>query len=241
MPLGGGRRGRVEAVAFAVKTTLPTTRVRLVNQRSKSKVLIGYQVLVFNKRPVPSADNQAEPEKPLRMLSDRNGMVVVPVEAEYPLRWVYVQSGATVLARVPIVPGAEREQTIGVPDDSFQLQVQGQLTTRQTGLLDVVARRAVLMALLQKYSEDRTWPQVDKLLAELATIREPRYFDSELEAIRFPAVKAAQQGRLRMVELKIEKACSETKELIAHHLDDAKLRDLKSEVHELRKLDVKKE
>ncbi|NOX54221.1 MAG: hypothetical protein GXP27_07215, partial [Planctomycetes bacterium] len=216
--------------------TYTQTRLHLVNQLNRSKRLVGYRVLVFNKRPQPRKEgDQTEPLKPLIMLSDRDGTVVIPVESDHPLRWVYVQSGKNLLARVPIVPGVEPHMTIPVPDDSLHLRVQGQLTKLETRLIDVVAQRAVLIALLQKFADAGKWQQVDKVLAELDKLPTKRYFQSELQAIRFPAVTEAEKRRLRVVKMRIEKECRDVAELIDHHLDDSKLRDVKSEVEELRK------
>ncbi|HID23063.1 MAG TPA: hypothetical protein EYP14_11770 [Planctomycetaceae bacterium] len=236
MPLGSGRRRRVEVQAIALHATFGQTRLELVNQLNRSKRLVGYRVLVFNKRPQPRKEgDQTVLPQPLIMLSDRDGTVVIPVEPDHPVRWVYVQSGKNLLARVPIVPGVERHMTIAVPDDSLQLRVQGQLTRLETRLIDVVAQRAVLMALLQKFAEAGKWQQVDKVLAELDKLPTKRYFQSELQAIRFPAVTEAEKRRLRVAKLRIEKECRDVAELIDHHLDDSKLRDVKSEVDELRK------
>ena len=245
-PIGSGPRRRVEIMAIAVHPHAEETQLRLVNQRDRTRPLVGYQVLVFNNLPQrPSSDQEAtdaeDPEKPLSVLSDRNGSVTVSIDAEHPLRWIYVRSGEAVLARVPIVPGTQPRMTIAVPDDSLQMEVEGRLARLQAELIDVVARRAVLITVLQRFGQAGKWDRVDKVLAELETLPQTKYFQSQLEAIRFPAVKAAQEQRLRVVESKIQKACRDTKELIEHHLDDSKLRDVKAEVAELRKLDASRD
>ncbi len=248
LPLGTGRRRRVEAQAIAVRPYFDQTELTLVSQLNPAKRLVGYRVLIFNKKPqrrTQPADGQkeqkpAEPvEKPLIVLSDRDGTVAVPVDRQHPLRWVYVQSGKNLLARVPLVPGVQQKMTIPVPDDSILLQVQAELADLEARLIDLVAQRTVLLALIQKFADDEKWQQVDQAVARLKQLPPRRTLETELRAIQFAAVRKAQQAGLRGLERKIQKECGELADVMKRYLDDSKVRDVLSEVEQLRQVSGK--
>ena len=76
-------------------------------------------------------------------------------------------------------------------------------------------------------------------LQQLAKLPDRKDYDAKLTTIRYPAIDAARLHRDRLAELRIQKLCNSTAELIGHYLDETKVDDLKHEIAELRDLDAR--
>ena len=252
-PLQGGGRG-VELMAAGVDPILPSTWLTLLPRRNPSRPLIGHRVVVLPRRLTKKAASTAAPDEgtregteekkrrtelppPRRLLSDRAGRVEIIVDDQMPLVWMYVMSGSNVMARVPFVPGREVETALLLPDDSDRLGVEGHVTRLQGELIEVVARRAVHMALAKKLAEAESpdWTRVDRHLKRINELPTLRAFADQLEAIEFPAVQSALSDRNRVAANRIRRLCSEAHALFTRHLDEAKLLEFKSLIDDIRK------
>ena len=252
-PLQGGGRG-VELMAVGIDPVLPATRLSLLPRRNPSRPLIGHRVVVLPRRLTKKAASTAAPDEgtregkedkqrrvelppPRRLLSDRAGQIAVTVDPGMPLVWMYVMSGNNVLARVPFVPGREHETALLLPDDSDRLGVEGHVTRLQGELIETVARRAVHMALAKKMAEAEPpdWTRVDKHIKGIEALPTLRSFEEQLEAIEFPAVQSALADGNRVAANRIKKLCTEARALFNRHLDEAKLRDFRSKIDDIRK------
>ncbi len=231
-PISGARR-RVELVALQVRPRFPATELTLEPRVPPHSAMVGFRVEVFRERPVAGEE---WPEH-LSLMSDRRGTVTVPADPTDPLRFLYVFSGDAVLAQTPFLPGVEERATLQLPDDSPRLSVEGALVQIQGDLIDLVARRTVQMARaisLAKRGED--WDSVDQLMTDLGQEPPASQFRSRIIAAREPALAQARRNRDRSAEKRIGKMCRELEELIDKYLDPAKLRDVRIEVEEYRKL-----
>ena len=220
-PLGTGRRRRVDIYAQRVRIRMPESRLKMVYQTDETKPLIGYNIhLVWKRYPRDEADKPPE-----KQFSGRDGFVTVKVDKKQPVAWVYVYSGTALLARVPYVPGLSSEETVALPDDSIRLAVEGQLDLLQGRLIDVVARRATLMALAQKAYDDKklTKAERDKKVAEkfkqIDELPGISQFEADLNAIREPAVGAATRLGNRFAVIRIRRMATRVEKLIKRHLD----------------------
>ena len=150
--------------------------------------------------------------------------------------WLFVKSGQALLARVPIVPGAQVAEVLELPDDTLRLEIEGSIATLQAELVDTVARRAVLMAQAKAQANASQWEAMNDVLRQLDDMPKAAAFASSINAIRQPALKAARSRRDRMTEDRIKKLCDEATELVTNYLDEDKLKELKEELTELRQL-----
>ncbi|MBM81931.1 MAG: hypothetical protein CMJ78_15265 [Planctomycetaceae bacterium] len=244
--LGAKLGRRIQLRAIAIKQFQPETTLLLRPRRNATKPLVGYNVLVHKEKPkrkrLPSEDEEEPVEEepppvPLTLLSDRNGAVIVPINPAQKMLWLEVRSGQTLLAKMPFVPGISDRERVDVTDDSLRLAVEGAVSILQGELIDTVARRAVLMALANKYAKNSKWDDVAEQLTQLDELEELRSFESRLEAIRFPAIEEAKRKRDRTAESRIRRMCKQTGDVIKRHLDDTKVADLKAELAELKRLD----
>lgn len=219
-------RRRVETLALGIRRDASTTRLTLLARRPRSKPLVGLEVeLVSDLK-----------QKPLRLVSDREGAIDVPSGSAKSPVWLNIRSGQALLAHLPFVAGSRGAESIELPDDSLRLNVEGELSILQADLVDAVARRAVLAATARAQAKLGDSKQMDALLKQLAEVPKASDFIASLNAIRLPALEAAREQKQPDAAARIQKLCDETGELIARYLSDAKLRDANDEIAELRKV-----
>lgn len=231
-PLGTGRRRRVDLFATRVRPNRPSSRLRMVYQTDRDRPLIGYNVELVRKRTY--RDEPAAPST--RQFSGRDGFVDVRVDPEHPVVWVYVFSGEALLARVPYVPGVAGEQTLALPDDSIRLGAERDLELLKGRLVDVVARRATLMALARMASDDEklTDPQkrtqIERKFAAIDALDGVEQFEQDLGIIRVRATQAAHRLGNRFAERRINQMCDKVGALISKHLDMEQVHKLHAEL-----------
>lgn len=233
------RRRRLEMVALAARRQVPKTRLTLVTRPPARRPLGGVEVEVL---PVPDDKKEQTPETaapaPRIFVTDRNGQVTLAATTHSPEKpqWLLVRSGQNVLARVPIVPGIRAEEVLELPDDTLRLEVEGLVSQLQSELVDTVARRAVMAAMIRNRAKSRQWAEVDDFFNKLQSMPGTTAFAADLSAIRVNSVKTARSHKDKATELRIQKLCDETAELIKNYLDDDKVRELREEIAELKKV-----
>lgn len=245
-PLGAFRRRRMELRALRINPKLDASTLTLVPRRNHSRPLVGYLVAVYND-PVPppeksTADSAAsddesteqERETPDVYRSDRLGQVTIPVDPTDPLLWIYVRSGSALLAKFPIVPGTEASMMVECPDDTIRLDVEGQIALLQSRLVDTIAKREMVKAMIRNRMKKDQWDKVDESVAELKALPGFDDFRKMVTAIQYPAERRAQARNDRISESRIKKLGSEVLKVASIHLDQKKIDDLIEEVMEQR-------
>jgi hypothetical protein len=215
-----------------------STRLTLLSRGPGHRPLSGVEVEVSPNPVARLADAPPSPDALAHLVTDRNGLVTLPanLDEENRVVWLYVRSGQALLARVPFLIGAHTAETLELPDDSLRLETEGEIAHLQARLIDAVARRAVLMALVRTRAKERNWDEVEEQFQQVRGVARIQNFRSDLNAIRVPALKAARERKDRTAELRITKLCDETAELIAHYLDEEKVQELREEINELREM-----
>jgi len=241
MALGGKSRRRVSAMAQRVRAPLKSTDVKFVLQSNTEKPLSGYNVTVVNYPPARNLAEKAEREKqgmpePLRIMTDRQGTITLPTDPAHPLSWIYVRSGKSLLARVPFAPGLESHVTVELPDDSLRLGVEGELFMLQGELIALVAERAILMNQARRLAGFGDFTKTDGLVAQVEELDDASVFTGKLRTIRVDAVEAAKKRRDLRSQTRVLAMCEELSTLIFRYLDETKIRDLKDEIKELKRI-----
>lgn len=156
-PFGARRQGRTEQVAIAVRSDPAETIVRLHSRSATKKPLIGYEVFT-----------RSESGKSVSRIgaTDRDGKLATP-PAKDRVRVLYIKNGAQLLARLPVVPGAEPQIDVPLPDDEPRLAAEARLAALREDLIDVVARRNILMARAQQKIEQKDFAAAQKLLTAI--------------------------------------------------------------------------
>jgi len=251
-PLTGRRR--IQPLALGINQRRPETQLTMVTRPPARKPLGGVEVEISPVLTLPEdaprkseedgkreavADTETKlAEKLPRLVADRAGLVTLAASLapEGKPVWLSVKSGQALLARVPIVPGAQASEVLELPDDTLRLEIEGSIATLQAELVDTVARRAVLMALAKSRAKSEQWEAVAATLKQLDEMPTVRAFAVNINAIRQPALKAARARRDRTTEERVKKLCDEAMELVNNYLDPEKLKELKEELGEMRQI-----
>jgi hypothetical protein len=227
--LGTGQRRRVEACAVRVQPMYRDTRVSMVLYSNRAKPLSGHQVLVTRRSP----ESLDAPADTIQAVTDRDGMLVLSRDDKLPLTWLAIRSGDVLLARVPVVPGHTPEAALELPDDSLRLAVERDLDLLKIRLIAAVARRATITSRALTLARAGDGANAQKILTEADQLPKIAEFESQLTAIRVPAVEAAQKKKDRVAESRINKLCTQASDLIRTYLAEDKLRVVQEEVKQL--------
>jgi len=214
-PLSRRRRGRVEQLALAVRPPQRPTTLLLQGRVAPKRPLAGYEVISLGRDP-----SRAE----LLGRTDYRGRIEVS-PGDDPYRVLMIKSGGELLARLPMVPGLTPTLVAEVPDDSARLEVEGIVTGLQENLVDLVARREVLLARARARVEEDKLEEARKLIAELRQLRTREQFAQILRQQR-PLFSTPDKA----VQSKIDKLFSDTEELLARYLDPAEISQLEAEI-----------
>lgn len=243
-PLGAFRRRRMEIRAITIKQDVGITTLRLAPKRNHDRPLVGYLVAIYDEPPpppLPAGEEPPEdappPPKPDIYRSDRFGQVQIPVDPNKSLEWVYIRSGSSLLTKFPFVPGVEAEMLAECPDDTIRLDVEGQLVLLQSRLIDTIAKRSVVMAMIKNRRAKSEWEKVDESLKELDNLPTLEEFTAQVESIQFLSKEKAKARKDRRTVSRIDRLGKEVLKVAAIHLDKEKLDEFREETREMRTLD----
>lgn len=235
----GSRGQRVLAVGLAVSVPVAGTKLVLRPWRSVVRRIPGVD-LVLTDRPGPSvgsstATAKQEAPAPERLVSDRRGEVTIPLRGDrLVIRQLEVLSGKQVLARLPILPGARAEDVLELPDDELRLRIEGDMAILQAGMIDIVSRRAVLMARARRDARSGQWAAVEAGLKALAELPTATVIAADVARIEGPALEQAKRDRDRVTQSRIKRLCTETRDTINRFLSDEPVKQLREEIADLR-------
>ncbi len=229
-PLAGSRR-RIEMLGLKIRPTYPLTRLQVIPRGKPQSPMAGYRVEVLDR--LETKDDKV-PDR-ITMRTDRNGMVVLPADPVKPIRYLIVYSGAASLAKAPLIPGYVERLVLEAPDDAPRLNVEAETELLQSELVDLVARREVLMARARGASKKANWVLVTDLEQQVDSLPTLEQFLLRIEALKNPAVQTARRNKDKSQESRILGMCKQISEIATEHLNPQKVKDFHTEVSEEKK------
>jgi hypothetical protein len=151
------RQGRVEPVAIAVHADPDTLTLRLHSRTAADKPLVGYEV--FSQKPGDEALTRVG-------LTDTTGQIPIP-PGKSPLQFLLVKHGGQLFAKIPVMAGVKTLIDIPLPDDDARLAAEASLAAVREDLVDVVARRNILMSRTRQKIEKKDYAAAQELLRAL--------------------------------------------------------------------------
>jgi hypothetical protein len=245
-PLGSFKRRRMELRALALKPYTDQTTLTLVPKRNRTRPLVGYLVAVYDEIPPPPpelkpgeepSEDLPEREKPDVYRSDRFGNVTIPVDPNKPLQWIFIRSGSALLAKFPLVAGAEQQITVECPDDTIRLDVEGQIVLLQSRLVDTIAKQAMVKAMITNRVKAGEWKKVDESLKELDELPTIESFETLVSEIQYPALKKAEERGERSLKGRISKLGDAVLKVARIHLDQQKIDEFREDIVQQRQID----
>jgi hypothetical protein len=216
-PFGIRRQGRVEQIAIVLRPDPAETILKLRSRITDTKPLVGYEIFAQN--------DPKKPESLARLgATDRNGTLAVP-PAKNALRTIFIKNGGRMLARLPVVPGLVPEIDVPLPDDDARLAAETQLSALREDLIDVVARRNILMARVRQKIKDKDFEGAEKLLAEINELPGRSQFNLELTS-------AARRMRSNdpQIQRRIDHLFEGTQAALTQYLDTRPISELSAEL-----------
>lgn len=252
-PLGAFRARRMELRAIELRPNLPATTLTVAPKRTGTrKPLVGYLVAIYDEPPPPppkpgtepkkkdedDTSPKPEPPKPDIYRSDRNGQVTVPVDPNKALQWVLIRSGGSLLTKFPFVAGAEASMLAECPDDTIRLNVEGQISLLTGRLIDTIAKRHMVMAMVKNRAKKGDWKKVDESLKELTDMESYEQFKDRVGVIQFAAIERAEARKDRRAVGRIKKLGSSVLAVAKIHLDKQKVDDFRDQIEEVKRMGV---
>lgn len=155
-PFNARRQGRTEQLAIGVRADAGPTTLHLYSRKNEKKPLVGYEVLL-----------SGEGDDTTRIgVSDTKGdLQVLPGKSR--VEMLFIKHGGQLLGKLPVVPGAESLIKIPLPDDDARLLAEARLAAVREDLIDVVARRNILMARARQRIAKKDFAGAQELLRTL--------------------------------------------------------------------------
>lgn len=215
---------RMDRLAIVSRPHLPTTRVILQSRGKDPHPLSGYEVYV-----------KGIDEKPTQLLgvTDWRGAIEIP-RGDLLVRTLYVKNGNQLLARLPLVPGDQREAVATTIEDDFRLQIEGYVLALQGRVTDLVARREILAARIRKQIKEGKLQEAENLVKEYGQLESREDFIKELDS-RQGEIADNESKLENVTKLRINKMVGEarnlllnkylnpdTKNILAKEVEDAK-------------------
>lgn len=170
-PFGLRRQARVEQLAIAIPPSDAPTILRLQERKNVQKALVGYEVV---------AENGSGAAATRLGVTDALGEVKIPPDRPR-IEMLQIKHGSQLLAKLPVVRGAERRIEVAIPDDDARLAADMRLAAVREDLIDVVARRNILMARARQKIEKRDFKTASELLRTLDELPGNPQFNLTLE------------------------------------------------------------
>jgi hypothetical protein len=216
-PFMARRQSRVEQLAVGVRTDSAPTTLRLHARKDEKKPLVGYEVLA----------QTAGVETPTQVgLSDNAGRVIVPPGKSH-IEMLLVKHGGQLLAKLPVVPGATSTINVPLPDDDARLAAEARLAAIREDLIDVVARRNILIARVRQKIKKQDYKGAQELLQTLDDLQGKPQFNLKL-------TEAARQLRSNdpMMQRRIDQLFQQTQTLTSKFLDLKPINEIHNEFRE---------
>jgi hypothetical protein len=172
-PFGARRQGRVEQIAIALRGDPANTTVRLHSRVADDKPLVGYEVLSQSTDKISSSLERIG-------YTDRKGNVIVSPGNDR-VRVLFLKNGGQLLARLPIVPGDQPQLDVPLPDDDARLAAEARLAAMREELVDIVARRNILMARTRQKIEKKDFAAAQELVSQINELPGRSQFNLELQ------------------------------------------------------------
>lgn len=213
----GARRGRTEAVAIGMRHDRKPTRLALRARSDEHQPLAGYEVFVQD----PGTNNLA-----LLGKSGADGEIAIP-PGDTGARTLFIKSDGVTLARIPVVPGAEETIVAPLPDDEMRLRAAARLVALREDIVDVVARRTILMARVRQHIKEKKFAEARELMGQLDELPGTTQF-------RLTVERDAQLIRANdpQVQRRIDKLFSDTRSALGKFLNPQPIAALHEELRQ---------
>ncbi len=145
---------------------------------------------------------------------------------------LYVKSGDTVLARLPLVPGLNEVDVADLPSDVRRLEAEAMLKGFQSDILDQIGQRAIISARVSRYLKEGKFKEVDEVIDQLSSLPSYKVMSDRLTAIQQRVLDESVEAVPMAAKSRIDRMTQSTRDMLQKYLDndlrDKLLQDLKA-------------
>jgi hypothetical protein len=158
--------------------------------------------------------------------SDSAGKVTIRPGAER-IQTLFIKHGGQLLAKLPVVPGAESEVAVPLPDDDMRLEAEARLASMREELVDVVARRNILMARARHKIEQKDFDAAQELIRAVDQLPGQSQFNLTLST-----ASRLLRSDDPQIQRRIDQLFQATQTVLSQYLDSRPISDLRAELRE---------
>lgn len=151
---------------------------------------------------------------------------IIPLN--YPLRQIYIKSGDSVLAKLPMVAGLRPIETAELPDDSRRLQAEAFVRGFQGEILDLIGLRNLLAARIKIYLTEKEPKKADVALADLRRLKNYNEMADELSTIQRKMLDESDESVPRSAKIRIDRMFQTTRDMLQKYLQDDLVAEMES-------------
>jgi hypothetical protein len=211
------RQGRIEPVAIALHTDPDALTLKFRSRTAADKPLVGYEV--FTQK---LGDDALTPVG----VSDTAGQITIP-PGKTPLQFLLVKHGGQLFARIPVLAGEKQLIDIPLPDDDARLAAEASLAAVREDLVDVVARRNILISRARQKIEKKDYATAQELLRSLNDLPGRQQFKTTLDA-----AKRSLRSSDPQMQRRIDRLFDATDALLTQFLDISPINKVHDELRE---------
>jgi hypothetical protein len=215
-PFAMARRGLVEQLAIALRNPQGPTRIRFHSRTDETQGLAGYEV--FRSGPDGANDRIG--------VTDRDGVIEVPPVGDS-VSMLILRSDGQVLAKVPMPVGADEVLQAPIADNVARLQAQAEAQVVREELIDLVARRAIMMGRVKSLLKNERVADAAALMDDLAAMPSPSVFSRTIDN----AARRTPPSNDPSVQKRIDALYAATRDMLAKFLSTRPITDLQNEVN----------
>ena len=216
-PFSARRRGRVEQLAIHLPVTNDSTRLYLHARSDPKRPLVGYHVF---------ARDTADGELVEIGASNEQGVLDIP-RTDAMVRTLFVKSGRKLVAKLPMAPGAELQLAAPLVDESKRLEAEAKLSLLREELIDLVARRNILITRAKAALKAGEYEKADGFVTELEGLPGLSIFNQ-----RLTEQEQVSRARDTNVQARIDRLFEDTRAVLGRFLGSREIVELR------RKLDA---
>jgi hypothetical protein len=211
------RQGRIEPVAIALHTDPDTLTLRLRSRTAAEKPLVGYEV--FAQKPGDEALTTIG-------LTNVVGQIAIP-PGKTILQFLLVKHGGQLFAKIPVLAGEKQRIDIPLPDDDARLAAEASLAAVREDLVDVVARRNILISRARQKIEKKDYAAAQELLRSLNDLPGRQQFKFTLDT-----AKRSLRSDDPQMQRRIDRLFDTTDSLLTQFLDMRPINKVNDELRE---------
>ncbi len=152
------------------------------------------------------------------------------VRLTQPLVLLYVKSGDTVLARLPLVPGLNEVDLADLPSDARRLEAEAHFKGFQAEILDLIAKRTILSSRVNGLLKEGKVKEAEALIPEADLMPGYKEMADILNAIHIRMIDESREPLPLNAKTRIDRMMISSRDMLQKYLDIDLGRKLRADI-----------